>query len=516
MLMLFIAVHGVYFALGVRFDDTPLTWFWQYLDVALLKEHLAESLLYLHSQPPLFNLFLGVVLKLFPGHYVSAFQVAFLAMGIGLYASLFLVMRRLGISSWLGLILSTLFIASPSFVLYEEWLFCTLPVTLALVLSVLFLQSFVESGGGTSAIGFVLCLLLLCGTWALFHLVYLVVVTGGLLVLLPGKRSILLKAAVPVMCLVVALYAKNLVLFGHFGPSTWLGMNVARITLQRASRAERTQLVTAGKISRIALMRPFQTIEAYPARYGQAPGFESVPSLREVTKSTGAPNLNHLGYVTLSEQYLRDSLVLVWNRPRVYARGVRAAWLYYFTSTSAPGHLTANIDRLDLPTRLWDRLFYGRVSFEVPVDRNSQRPLHVVLLVALPLVWLVSLRMALGSPAGGADLSHDQRLLVGYMCFNILWVAVVGNSIEVGENNRFRFTTDPLSIVLAGLVVQRLLRLRSRPPVAGVASCGRFAESEEVERPHGTALEEDRSRFGRPSPGRSAKASATTGGSCFR
>ena len=458
MLMLFIAVHGVYFALGVRFDDTSLTWFWQYLDVALLKGHLAESLLYLHSQPPLFNLFLGVVLKLFPGHYATAFQAVFLAMGIGLYASLFLVMRRLGISSWLGLILSTLFMASPSFVLYEEWLCSTLPVTLALVLSVLFLQSFVERGRGASALGFFLCLLFLCGTWALFHLAYLGVVTGGLVVLLPRKRSILLKAAIPVACLVVALYAKNLVLFGHFAPSTWLGMNVARVTLQRASRAERTQLVTAGKISRIALMRPFQPIEAYPTQYGQVRGFESVPSLREVTKSTGAPNLNHLGYVTLSEQYLEDSLALAWNRPAAYARGVRAAWLYYFTSTSAPGHLTSNIERLDLPARLWDRFLYGRLSFEVPVDWNNRRPLHVTLLIGLPLVLLVSLRLALGHPAGGAGLPHEQRLLVGYMCFNILWVALVGNSIEVGENNRFRFTTDPLSIVLAGLVVQRLLR----------------------------------------------------------
>ena len=60
MLGLFAAVHALYIALGVRFDTTPLSWFWQYLDVTLLRGRLAESLLYLHCQPPLFNLFLGI------------------------------------------------------------------------------------------------------------------------------------------------------------------------------------------------------------------------------------------------------------------------------------------------------------------------------------------------------------------------------------------------------------------------------------------------------------------------
>lgn len=36
------------------------------------------------------------------------------------------------------------------------------------------------------------------------------------------------------------------------------------------------------------------------------------------------------------------------------------------------------------------------------------------------------------------------------------WVALVGNSLDVGENNRFRFATDPLSLSLFGLLVEHL------------------------------------------------------------
>ena len=53
-------------AAGVRFDASILTWYWQFLDVELLRHDLARSLWYLHAQPPLFNLFLGSVLKLAP------------------------------------------------------------------------------------------------------------------------------------------------------------------------------------------------------------------------------------------------------------------------------------------------------------------------------------------------------------------------------------------------------------------------------------------------------------------
>ena len=57
---------------GVRFDATPLTWYWQFIDPVLLRERLLESLYCLHIQPPLFNLLLGINLKLFPSTFSAA------------------------------------------------------------------------------------------------------------------------------------------------------------------------------------------------------------------------------------------------------------------------------------------------------------------------------------------------------------------------------------------------------------------------------------------------------------
>ncbi len=57
-------------------------------------------------------------------------------------------------------------------------------------------------------------------------------------------------------------------------------------------------------------------------------------------------------------------------------------------------------------------------------------------------------------------MSREQRLWVLFLCFNIGYVAFVGNLLEVGENNRFRFTTDPMTVVLLGLLAARLLAAR--------------------------------------------------------
>ncbi len=59
VIAMFLLSRSAAMAAGVRFDASPLGYFLQYLDPHLLRARLGESLWYLHSQPPLFNLLLG-------------------------------------------------------------------------------------------------------------------------------------------------------------------------------------------------------------------------------------------------------------------------------------------------------------------------------------------------------------------------------------------------------------------------------------------------------------------------
>jgi len=56
----------LYFYLGIH-NVQDISYTWQVLDLQLLKNDLLESLLLLHSQPPLWNLFIGLLLKTFDG-----------------------------------------------------------------------------------------------------------------------------------------------------------------------------------------------------------------------------------------------------------------------------------------------------------------------------------------------------------------------------------------------------------------------------------------------------------------
>ena len=42
------------------------------------------------------------------------------------------------------------------------------------------------------------------------------------------------------------------------------------------------------------------------------------------------------------------------------------------------------------------------------------------------------------------------------MTVTVVYVAIVGVLLESGENNRFRFTTDPLSLLLLALLLERV------------------------------------------------------------
>src|SRR5687768_13723352 len=74
------AVYYFHFGVRLSYDYVPESH--QLADPELLRSSLLETCLYLRDQPPLFNLFLGVVLKAFPGHAAEALQVSFLACGL--------------------------------------------------------------------------------------------------------------------------------------------------------------------------------------------------------------------------------------------------------------------------------------------------------------------------------------------------------------------------------------------------------------------------------------------------
>jgi hypothetical protein len=468
MIGVFALLHAGTYLAGVRFDAATLGYYWQFLDPQLLRNRLAESLFYLHSQPPLMNLFAGLVLKLFPHHQTAAFAAVYTAMGLGLYLALFALMQRAGVSRVAALPLSTWFLLSPSFILYEQWLFYTLPVALLLTASCLLFASTMERPTFGRAFAFFGVIGALCALRSLFHPLYLVLALAALCVLRPRRRRTFLLAASLPLLLLIGICAKNAVLFGQPAMSSWFGMNFAGLTVRAMPLRVRQSLVAEGKLTPLALITRMSPLEDYPPSYTQVRGFEHVPALRQVHKSTGANNYNHLAYLGISKLYLKDSLYVVRHQPKYLLVGWLNAWLSYFRSGTDLSLVRGNLSRIVPLNILYDYACYGKVPYyrlhltAIPIyyAPYAEPRLYLFLLLGLPLLLAFGLRAAWRPERYRLALSAPQRTLVLYLCLNIIFVAMVGNTFEVGENQRFRFATDPLYVTLFALWVEQWRRRR--------------------------------------------------------
>jgi len=456
----FLASRLAYFAAGIRFDAIPLAGFWQIIDPTLLRDDLWRSVHYLHSQPPLFNLFLGLVLKGFRGHEIVAFQAVYLGMGLALAVSVCLLMGRLGVPGVLRTVLAVLFTVSPACILHENWLFYDYPVMLLLVLAAWFLHRFAGGRQARDGVAFFTLLAFAVLTRSLFHPAWFALAVAMLWL---GQRrdwKLVAAASCGPFLLVLAWYVKNLAVFGSFVGSTWVGMNFADITTLQVPRPEREALVREGALSPFALIPTFRPLRDYRGILPEAKP-TGIPVLDRETKPSGAPNFNHSAYIAVSRAYFRDALAVVRRRPSAYARGVRDAYLRYFIPATDHDWLAGNREKMAALDRIYSVVVCGRFgSGRWPASPEAAQEMGLgqkflntglFLLVGCPVLFLYGLIAARRAFARPEERARALTLL--FLCLTIAYVTVAGNALEVGENFRNRFTLAPFYLVLLGLLI---------------------------------------------------------------
>ena len=466
----FAAVHGFYLLAGVRFNDRTLIEVMHFLDPVLLKTRLLESVWYLHIQPPLFNLFTGLVLKVTPDS-PWLFQAIFLACGLCLYLNVFVLQLKLGVGPRLAAALSTVFMASPSFILWEQYLLYTMPIAALLSAAALCLLYYLERHTVAPLAGFFLCIFLLCGIASMFHLGYYVLMAGGLLAFGKGhRRQILTVGALPFLVL-FGFYFKNYLLFGEFNVCTFAEKNLWIMTAGNMPWDEKNKLVEEGKISKLSLVNRWASLDAYPFEYKAVPErFQQIPALAKTHKTNDTVNYNHYGYIANCSVYGDDAKYVLLHRPRHFIVSTVQSWYRYFKSSSALPVSPENQQYIRPMIAIYDYGVYGKCPFDLaPYSRLVQMtdtPPYFFLLFGLPLVLLYAVYRAWRP--GRHHITPAQRALLLFVAFNIFMVAALGCSFDYLETARYRFTTDGLSVVLLGLLLTRLGQgrlalLRRRP-----------------------------------------------------
>lgn len=453
-----------YVRAGLRFDNTPLRHYYQFVDPVLLKTRLFESLWYLHSQPPLFNFISGLLYQRFSTES-RIFHLLFLAMGLAFSLALYGLGLRLGLRRWVSALLAAWFMVSPATVLYENLYFYTYPIAFLLVLSALVLSRFLETHKLWWGAGFLGLAASACLIWGVFHLAWLLAVLVLVGAFYRDWRRLALISLAPVV-LVSGWYAKNLSLFGTFGASSWTGMNLSHITFLSplTPQTVREELAAQGKLTPYPVTEAFRPIEHYNDLLPVPPP-SGIPVLDEPLKSTKAINFNHSFYIELSRRMLEDALGFIRVRPDLYLSSVTQGLVVYFHSSSDYA-LFKDKPALQLE-HWWERVFYGQLSSYNGdySNRWSKSPVYVGwwLVVMYVAAAIYGLRLA-------TSRTRSNRVLAGvaaFMTFTLLYFTLTVNFLDLGENNRFRFALDPFALVLFGMLVQDLfvkgLERRSSP-----------------------------------------------------
>ncbi|HEV8037527.1 MAG TPA: glycosyltransferase [Bryobacteraceae bacterium] len=433
----------------------------------MLRHRLLESLYYEHSFPPGFNLYAGILLKLFPAHYAAAFHVLHLILGAAIGCLLYHLMRACAVRSSIALTLSALFMVSPGVVMFENFFLYEYLVVFLLLAAAAALYHFFErkSPGYAAAVSIPVFLLLLVRSH--FQLIYLLVIFGCLVYFgKPRRRAIVLASCIPVL-LGSAYYLKNWILFGTLSGTTWMGMNMDVITSHQLTSREANALVRAGVISPVSLIDVGAPLSAYASFITPAPE-TGISVLDEQITSTGAINFENIAFLQIEKYYVRDGFAILRHYPRAYLRSIERAWFSYFLPSGDFPFFDLNRGKIRRIDRFFNVVFFGQ--WKDASDRKQLRAIEqsghslglilytgTFLMIGLPLLWAGGIYYVINGWRK-KTLNGSTTALLVFVLSTITYLTAVANFLSSFENNRYRFQVDGFFLILFGMALEQIRR----------------------------------------------------------
>lgn len=436
-LVAFAASRLVFAWAGLAFSSEHVGRIMHFPDLELLRDRLLETVWYLHGQPPLPSLVLGLAQKIAGEHWPLLLAGLFHLLAAGLGVAMLRVLCRLGVRPAAALAASFVFTMLPAVVVYEHYAFTTLPVAALLVGACAALAN-VGPGRLGAAVSFLLLIALLLWVRNVFHLAFWV--AGWLLLVRcwPGSRRALLLASLLPALLAVAPYAKNAFVHGRFEASSWLGFGLARKTWHQEDLATRQAQALRGERPRIEAVPLFAAVEDY-ALAVPMPAPTGVPVLDEKHKRNGEVNYHHAITATASAA-MRDSAVAHIARfPDRYLANVLATVRQLFAPSTAWAPVATPRAQLGGYGAWLDALLH--TPWLGPCNTWALF-CCLVLLASLGSVWRVLRR---GASAARADV------VMTFAALTFVYVAVVAVTLDTVEVMRHRLKVDAMVWLIAAL-----------------------------------------------------------------
>lgn len=456
IITVFVASRFIAILLGIHLDIIALSAYWQYLDIDTLRNHLLRGVWYDHAQPPLFNLFLGYVLKIGGTHYILLFDIILKLISLCNALLLFTIVKRLSTVSFLPMLAALLYILSPATIIFEAELFYTGLVSLFLLISVFYLIRLTESDRWLNAFGIFFPLTLLCLTRSVYHIVWLFIIAATLIFYFRRKaplNKLILTSLISIL-LVGSWYVKNKFLFDKLTASSWIGMNMARNVFHDNELKDSNRIEAYEPFSRISVYRKFLN----PEFENKFKGLNDRDLLQEM-KNDSFINETEVSYIPVSELYQKASMDFIRKHPGAYAKNVFQSSILFFT----PGTLYSLAVEKTGKIKYYDLLY----SFNLTTFARDKKERRILLTIsAMPKLILYAFVFFIL-----ARITLQSRSITPWNLFILITIGFVfgiSSFFEHYENMRFRFETEPLFLILAAQVFSRLFsrfQIRRRAPI---------------------------------------------------
>jgi len=463
----FFVSRVVVYAVGVRFDVGLLHNAYQLLDVRLLHDDPFTNIFYLHSQPPLFNLFTAAVVQLPDRAVQTVLALVWAAAGLATALLLYATMQRLGVRSWLGTVIVCVYLIAPETLLTESWFFYSELQVLLSALTLYALTRFASTRStmdGALFAGSLGALVLLRSSLHIVLMVLILAIVWRQLRL--DARRMAIIVAVPLV-VVGAWSVKNVIVFDSWTNSTWAGMNLSYLAHAGVTHAECERLVARRTVSASACGTAFRRPAAFTRQFPHPTSY-GVASTDRLYKSTGQPNFNASLYIDVASQYQSDSIELLRHGG---VAAIARAELAAYTDWAQPGDDSLQLRKVRAPISAYADWF-DRLVLLRPVATGWNDPARFTASagafpwgdalgsVSYTVVGLFAFALY-GAIAGwrrGRSGGVNLRCVCTVAGLLLLASVVVGNALDYRENNRFRVEAAPFILVLAALGLECALR----------------------------------------------------------
>ncbi|MDP9463613.1 MAG: hypothetical protein M3P52_03230 [Actinomycetota bacterium] len=459
-------VYLVLCATGQRFSTQYLDIAWQLIPAETLRADPLRSVWYLHIQPPMWNMIVGAVLAWSPlpdAISLQLVQFGFGVLGVALLASL---LGRLFGRPMIGVVVATLVMLDPQVLAGAFSPTYELPTTCGLI-AVLWLVVLHPRSPRFTLIGLAAMGTAVAMTRTVFHPVWLVLLLASSWWCVRrsvDRGTVAWTLAIPLV-LIGGWMVKNAAVFDRPTLSSWFGMNLQRAVVPVASDDQLATWAAAGGISEITAAYPtgFVSFSNYEPYVGECITHHRHPATADVTRlgPDALPNFNSECYLPIYDLAGEDAWWVITRHPSLFLEG--RWWALRAWVMEAPPPLLHT-------SQLYDALrpVYRIGQLGMPLSLPSIRlgalpfgafsvPQHLSLLQAAATLLVISagvravwrrLRHCISSP--WIHVEVVAALIVG-------WNLGVGVLFELGEQFRFRATTDPITMSIGLWLAWRLI-----------------------------------------------------------